>query len=259
MHDCRQTQDGLIDLVFDEADEAARARLLAEVERCAACAAEYRSYGATLDACEDVSAALSPGEGYWPQYHAALTLRLRGAAAGARAEEARDEDALMDAATIAGRTATIAGRGRARASLWKRLLKTSVRVPAPLAAAALLLLAATSIVSLALVARPAPEPVVLAAPDAARPESAPQIKFVEVPVVREKIVTQTIYLPRRTDEGAPREFAPRENLAGVGRRNAVAPGTNGANANAPRANFSGFKPTGEVNLRIIKGSDAHEQ
>jgi hypothetical protein len=174
----------------------------------------------------------------------------------------------MDAATIAVRTATIAGRGRTRASLWKRLLKTSVRVPAPLAAAALLLLAATSIVSLALVARPAPEPVVLAAPDVVRPESAPQIKFVEVPVVREKIVTQTIYLPRRTDEGAPREFAPRENLAGVGRRNAVAPGTNGANgtngtnganANAPRANFSGFKPAGEVNLRIIKGSEAHDQ
>ncbi|HZH29646.1 MAG TPA: hypothetical protein VEY11_02550 [Pyrinomonadaceae bacterium] len=252
MHDCRQTQDGLIDLVFDEANEATRARLLAEVERCAACAAEYRSYGATLDACDDVSAALSPGEGYWPQYHAALTLRLRGAATGARAEGAQTQEAATEAATVAVRR-------RTRASSWKRLLRASVRVPAPLAAAALLLLAATSIVSLALVARPAPEPVVLAAPDAARPESAPQIRFVEVPVVREKIVTQTIYLRRRADEGAPRGFAPRENLAGVARRNAVAPGTNGANAPAPRANFSGFKPAGEVNLRIIKGSEAHEQ
>ncbi|HLL13831.1 MAG TPA: hypothetical protein VK388_02015 [Pyrinomonadaceae bacterium] len=232
MHDCRQTRDSLIDVIFDEADPAARSRLLAEVERCEACAAEYRSFTATLDACEEASASLAPAESYWPRYHAALTRRLRGAS----------------------------GDGRpSRAPVWKRLLKTSIRVPAPLAAAAALLLVAMSVFTLMLFVRPAPEPVVLAAPDTVQPEAAPQFKFIEVPVVEEKTVTRIIYLPRRADgDEDARRSAARENLAGVGRRNASSAAPL-ANTTPPRPNLSGFKPAGEVNLRIIKGGDAREQ
>lgn len=236
MHDCRQTQDSLLDVIFDEADSTTRSRLLAEVERCAACAAEYRSLVATLDACEEASDALAPVESYWPRYHAALTRRLRDAAGEAQI-----------------------GRAAPRAPFWKRLLTTSIRVPAPLAAAAALLLVATSVFALMLAVRPAPEPVTLAAPDMGQPppqEAAPQIKFVEVPVVREKTVTQIIYLPRRGDKDAARRIDARENLAGVGRQNAPAPVANTA---TPRPNLSGFKPAGEVNLRIIKEGDAREQ
>jgi hypothetical protein len=236
MHDCRQTQDSLLDVIFDEADSATRSRLLAEVERCAACAAEYRSLAATLDACEEASDALAPVESYWPRYHAALTRRL------------------LDEAGEAPK----AGRAAPRAPFWKRVLTASIRVPAPLAAAAALLLVATSVFALMLFVRPAPEPVTLAAPDMGQPqpqEAAPQIRFVEVPVVREKPVTQIIYLPRRGDSAA-RQFAARENLAGVGRQNAPAPIANTA---TPRSNLSGFKPAGEVNLRIIKEGDAREQ
>ena len=235
MHDCRHTQDSLIDLIFDETDSAARARLFAEVGRCAACAEQYRSYAATLDACVEAAEALTPAESYWPEYHAALTRRLHGAASHTRA---------------------------ARAALPKpfrhRLLAASIRVPAPLAAAAALLLVATSVLALVLVARPAPDPVVIAAPTIARPEIAPQIKFIEVPVVREKIVPQIIYLPRRGDAvNDARRFAPRENLAGVGRPHASpAPDSN---ASAARTNLSGFKPAGEVNLRIIREGNAREQ
>jgi anti-sigma factor RsiW len=232
MHDCRQTQDSLIDVIFDEADYAARSRLFAEVERCAACAAQYRSFAATLDACDEASAALAPGESYWPQYHAALTRRLL--------------DATGDAPPM---------RATVRAPFWRRLLTTSIRVPAPLAAAALLLVAA-SVLALALVVRPAPEPVVLAAPHIRQPEAAPQIRFIEVPVVREKTVTQIIYLPRRGD-GDVRPSAPRENLAGVGRQNAAPARV--ANTATPRANLSGFKPADELNLRVIKESEAREQ
>jgi len=241
MHDCRQTQASLIDLLFDEADDAgARARLIAEVEHCAACAAEYRSFAATLEACDEVSSALAPGEDYWPQYHDALTHRLLGAAASD-------------------------GRGGrvppSRTPFWKRVLTASIRVPVPVAAVAALLLVVACGLALLLVARPAPEPVLLAAPHVVQPpQSAPQIKFIEVPVIQEKIVTQTIYLPRRTDDDAPaRRLAPRENLAGAGRQNApVVPATNMTGAPS-RAKLSGFKPAGEVNLRIIKGSDAREQ
>jgi len=232
MHDCRQTQASLIDLLFDETDAAGHARLLAEVGRCAACAAEYRSLGATLAACDEASAALAPAESYWPPYHAALARRLHD--------------------TQAARVPP------SRTPFWKRLLTTSIRVPAPLAAAVALLLVVTSVFALALVARPAPEPVVLAAPDARQPATAPEIRFVEVPVVREKVVTQIIYVPREGGGGdhAGRD-ATRENLAGVGRRNK--PPAPVADAPIPRPNFSGFKPAGEVNLRIIKEGDAREQ
>jgi hypothetical protein len=201
------------------------------VERCAACAAQYRTFAATLDACDDASAALAPAENYWPQYHAALTRRLHGAAGDAQET--------------------------ARAPFWKRLLTTSIRVPVPLAAAVALILVATSVLALTLLARPAPEPVVLAAPAILQPESAPQIKFVEVPVVEEKTVTQIIYLPRRSGDDDARRVAPRDNLAGVGRRNA--PPAPIANTATPRSNLSGFKPAGELNLRIIKESNPREQ
>ncbi|MDQ1611010.1 MAG: hypothetical protein QOG00_941 [Pyrinomonadaceae bacterium] len=253
MHDCRQTQDSLIDLLFDEADGAARTRLLAEVGRCAACEAEYRSLAATLDACGEASAALAPRENYWPQYHAALTRRLRDAAASGDAHAASATD---DSQAV---RVTPARAPFSHAPFRKRLLTTSIRVPAPLAAAALLLVA-TSVATVALVTRPAPEPVVIAAPPAMQTEAAPQIKFIEVPVVEEKIVTQIIYLPRRVDGGSgdnARQLATRENLAGVRRQNTL-PAAN-ASAATPRANLSGFKPAGEVNLRIIKGSDAREQ
>ena len=245
MHDCRETQESLIDLIFDETDSASRAHLRAEVGRCAACAAEYRSFAATLDACEEASAALAPGDDYWPQYHAALARRLHVAARDAQA------GGRTSPPTLPSRTPP----PPSRTPFWKRLLTTSIRVPAPLAAAAALALLAAGALALALIARPAPEPIVVAAPAAGRPEVAPQIKFIEVPVVREKIVTQIIYAPRRADER--RRVAPRENLAGVGRRNA--PLSPVANLPTPRPNLSGFKPAGEVNLRIIKESDAREQ
>jgi len=240
MHDCRQTQASLIDLLFDEADDAgARARLIAEAERCGACAAEYRSLATTLEACDEVSSALAPGEDYWPQYHEALTRRLLAAADDARGARVPPP----------------------RTPFWKRVLTASIRVPVPVASVAVLLLIAACGIALLLIARPAPEPLLLAAPHIVQPpQAAPQIKFIEVPVIQEKIVTQTIYLPRRAEDGAPaRRLAPRENLSRVGRQNApVAPAAN-TNGDPSRAKLSGFKPAGEVNLRIIKGSDAREQ
>jgi hypothetical protein len=227
----------LIDLIFDELDGATRSRLLSEVAACAACGAQYRSLTETLDTCDEASAAMSPRESYWPRYHAALSRRLYEAAAG----EARSQAAE-------------------RLPLWRRLLTTSIRVPAPLAAACVLLLVAVSVFALSLVSRSAPEPVVVAAPDSSQGATAPQIKFIEVPIIEEKIVTQTIYVPRRNNSGGgdattARRPSARENLAGAGRQNPNAPEA----AAAPRANLSGFKPAGEVNLRIIKGSDAREQ
>lgn len=232
MHDCRQTQDNLVDLIFDEADAALTPRLLSEVEACAACNAQYRSLKETLAICDEATNAAAPRESYWPQYHQALHRRLLDAA--------RDVPATTSE----------------RVPFRARLFTTSVRVPASLAAAAVLLLVASTVIALTLALRPAPEPLMLAAPNTPH-ESAPQIKFIEVPVVWEKIVTQTIYVPRRGNDNMRRD-ARRENLAGVGRQNTAPPD---ASATPPptQANLSGFKPAGEVNLRIIKGSAAREQ
>ncbi|HYP00350.1 MAG TPA: hypothetical protein VER76_09195 [Pyrinomonadaceae bacterium] len=238
MHDCRQTEDNLIDLIFDEADAATRSRLLREVEACGGCGAQYRSLKETLAICDEAAAAAAPSENYWPQYHQRLSRRL-----------------LLDTASDVPAAASLSSATNGSVPFWTRLLKTSIRVPAPLAAAAILLLVASSVLALTLLARPAPEPVVVASPDSSL-ESAPQIKFIEVPVVREKIITQTVYLPRRGTDNTRRDAA-RENIAGVRRQNAASPD---APATPPvRANLSGFKPAGEVNLRIIKGSDAREQ
>jgi hypothetical protein len=247
MHDCLQTQDNLIDLVFDELDSATRSRRLAEVEACAACAAQYRSLESTLDICNEASVAAMPREGYWSQYHAALVRRLLIAAVEMRVEDEEQRQRQQQQSV----------------PFWKRLLTTSIRVPAPLAATAVVLLVATSVLALSLLARSAGAPVaVIAAPNSSQQGVAPQIKFIEVPVVQEKIVTKTIYVPRRNNGGsaggsdaAPRRAPARESLAGVSRQNA-----NAIEAIAPPpANLSGFKPAGEVNLRIIKGSDAREQ
>ena len=240
MHDCRHTQDNLIDLLFDEPGSATRSRLLAEVEACARCGAQYRSLRETLELCDEASAASMPRESYWPQYHAALSRRLNHAAAG----EVQTSEARAQQQT---------------APFWKRLLTTSIRVPAPVAATAVLLLVAVSLLALSLAARSAPEPVVIVAPHSSQGETAPQIKLIEVPVVQEKIITQTIYVPRRNNsngvEARTRRALERENIAAVRRQNAPAPEATAT----PRANLSGFKPAGEVNLRIIKGSDAREQ
>lgn len=233
MHDCREIQDKLVDLMFDEMGSATRASLRAEVEACARCDAQYRSLTATLDACDEATAALTPHESYWPQHHDALRRRLLNEA----------EDMAAESLTTVERV-----------PFWKRLLTTSIRVPAPFAATAMLLLVASSILAISLLARPAPEPVALSAPNVSE-SNAPQIKFIEVPVVQEKIVTQIIYVPRRPTNGDDsRRPSARENLAGVNAPKAVSP-----DATPTRANLSGFKPAGEMNLRIIKGSSGREQ
>lgn len=89
MHDCRHTQDNLVELLFDEPDSATRSRLLSEVEACALCGVQYRSLRETLELCDEASAASMPRESYWPQYHAALSRRLHAAAGDVQASDVR--------------------------------------------------------------------------------------------------------------------------------------------------------------------------
>jgi hypothetical protein len=76
MHDCRATQEELVDLVFDEMPGARKARLLAEVEACAACRAEYASLAETLNVFDQATEVALPQERYWPGYETRLRARL---------------------------------------------------------------------------------------------------------------------------------------------------------------------------------------
>jgi hypothetical protein len=226
MHDCRLTQEHLLDLIFDELDAPARVSLLAEVDRCARCGSEYRSLAATLRACDEVAAIAQPQASYWPVYQDALSHRLRRAAGA------------------------VNGATHSKAPIWRHLFNTSLSVPAPLAAIVLLLLLASSIFSLFLLVRPVP--IVINAPHATL--DAPQIKLIEVPVVRDRMITQTIHV-RRRNSSSERRRTPRVNLARSNRPDAGRMNTNVAT----RANLSGFKPAEEVKIRLIREGDANEQ
>ncbi|MCA1642061.1 MAG: hypothetical protein LC785_08945 [Acidobacteria bacterium] len=181
MHDCARTKEQLIDLVFGEVPDAARLR--AEVESCADCRAERHALTETLLAYDRATAAAEPTEDFWAGYHARLAARIiatgDGSAAAPRATPTPDP---LDRTTA---------RLSSRAARLRRALATSWRVPAPAAVAAALLFVCVSVFALV---RPAPEPIAVESPALADPHV--DVRTVEVPVVRERIVTRTVYVAR---------------------------------------------------------------
>lgn len=233
MHDCQATRARLIDLIFGEADDDAGLR--AEVRSCAACAAEYRALSETLRAFDRAADEARPPEEFWPQYHARLARRLDAAESEATLTSADDAPARS--------TSPAAWLRRALAARWS--------VPAPAAVAALLLV--VCLVPLALRRSP-----ISVAPSPRQNEAAPAandsqtVRTIEVPVVREKIVTRTVYVTRparkrtsaaRTDDVRLASESP--PLVGVPARG--------------RDTLTGFQPAGDVRLRVIKGSFENER
>ncbi len=76
MHDCRNTQEQLIDLIFDELEPASSQRLLAEIKLCQVCQAQYQTMSQTLRVFDQVAERVAPQEAYWPNYEARLRARL---------------------------------------------------------------------------------------------------------------------------------------------------------------------------------------
>jgi hypothetical protein len=77
MHDCGNTKEQLIDLVFNELDQEARRRVLLEIENCHDCLAQYRSMTETLQMFDQTAETMLPDESYWPDYEAGLRIRLQ--------------------------------------------------------------------------------------------------------------------------------------------------------------------------------------
>jgi hypothetical protein len=153
-------------------------------------------------------------------------------------------------------------------ALWRRLLTASIRVPAPVAAAAVVALVVAS-TTLALrprvVSPPAPHALSMEAPTALAPALTPAqglTKIVEVPVPYERVVTRIVYVEKKKERAAalaerhrqPQEAATVRGSASPARR-PDGPGT----GYFTRVNMEEFQPADEIKLRIIKrgGGDEH--
>ena len=221
MHDCHITKERLLDLVFDEMDELQKQRLLREVGRCRECQAHYASLTDTINVFDQASTSLLPVENFWDAHHDALRRRIYAAA----------------------------HEPEKGASLWRRLFAVQVRVPAPVAAALVLLLLAPTLMLLLR----SPRVVV-------KETTAPAIertRTVEVPVTREKIVNHVVYIQRdrfRSKEEDARTL----NNAAPKASNAIA-ASPGEIRTGTQASLSAFKPADDVKLKIIKGGYRNEK
>ncbi len=160
--------------------------------------------------------------------------------------DAREEPAHAARARLLG---AFREQTRERAPLWKRLLTASVRVPAPVAACALVALLASL---LALAAR-APR-LALDAPAAV--PSAPELRIVEAPAPPERVVERVIYVERKNSQRT-------KERAGQLASRARGEGLTGAATNEERTtsyftrvDMGEFQPPDEMKIRIIKKGDS---
>lgn len=219
MHDCSKTKEDLIDLVFDEMGAEDELRLLEEMEACRDCRAEYHSMREALSTFDTAAPQMIPSGDFWTEHHARLRERL-------------DETAVEHAARSL--------------PFWRRTLRASFSIPVPVAVAAAILFAATSVLAIrSFVFRPEIKNEQANAP-------AETIRYVEVPVekrvVEERVVTRTIYLNRRARQG--NQTAPSlQDIPGM-----TAQREKDQSTSAPQAALSGFQPPTDVRLTVIKGN-----
>src|SRR5829696_4160918 len=206
-----------------------------------------------------------------------LPFRLRRAArADARVKDAEDfsADAGLTAllrtweapAQDAGARARLLADFRASARpapLWRRALTARVRVPLPVAAcAAVVLLGSLYVLGVRATVR--------VEPSAARVEAQPAaVRVVEVPVVRERVVTRTVYVEKKGRGGeqpAPRRRPEREELARRDERDVETPRQQEPGQSPEshagyftRVDMNDFQPAGEVKLRILSRGDVDEK
>lgn len=230
MHNCKSTQEKLNDLALAELEGQPKNQLLAELSSCATCHEEYVSLIETLHSTRQALLSTLPAENFWPGYHERLINRLENQ-------------------TITRPAANEIRGGRIRQTL-RSWMTASIRVPAPVAAALLLLVFATITLSVwssgksaGVLAPPQPPAVIT--------------KTVTVTVPQEKIVTKVVYRDR--DRLRLRSDRFLENDAQQQIPGAIAQKTGTETVSKPAISLVGFKPTDQVKLQVIKGSYRDER
>ena len=155
-----------------------------------------------------------------------------------------------------------------RAPLWRRALTAQVRVPLPVAACLGLLLLGSLYVmgTRATTAR--------VEPSSGRAEAAPAaVRVVEVPVIQERVVIQTVYVEKKKERGAARSVTTRagareelarrddKNVRGAETQQSPEPAQS-QEAHAgyfTRVDMNDFQPAGEVKLRIVSRGGVDEK
>jgi anti-sigma factor RsiW len=214
MHSCRRNHDQILDLAFNELSIAERERVSAQISACPRCIEKYKELDETIKAFDLASFVASPSESYWTAYEAGLMNKIRGTA----------------------RT-----RSERRSGL-DRVLRSTVRIPLPVAAAVLLAFASTIFV----LALRKSEILVVEVPVA----SPPQTRIVEVPVVHEKLLTRTVYIQKKAPLQQPSNPGNRDEPEE--RLQMVAEGLTEDGGSITSANLEGFKPADDLRIRVIR-------
>lgn len=206
MHKCKETTERITELLLDGADP--RLSLSTELRECANCRAEFRALKETLQLTTRLIETATPPDNYWPGYHARLREKLH-AAQQPRVEPGQYQPVAKHVASQ---------------SWLSRLFFSSIRVPAPVGLALLVILGVAVVFSIRVPA----EPVIVQVP-----------VEVPVPVIQEKTVERIVY---------------REKPARRSKSTPIAP-----KSDPTVATLQGFTPTEEVKLTVIKGGSANEK
>ncbi len=192
------------------------------LDHCEECRAEFESLAATLRITARLRETVMPTEDYWMGYHAQLRQRL---SFHAKAQRLRPAEAQREEIKP--------GLGFIFASVREplRLCMKTFLLPMPLG---VVLLAVGSALAL-LAIRATPQP-------STQPQTPVIVKVpVEVPVVQEKVVTKVIYRDQKPISKLSNRVVPENTFA------------------RSQDTLSGFKPTDEVKLTVIKGGSPNEK
>lgn len=164
--------------------------------------------------------------------------------------EAPDTPAALDRRLLASFRAE--QPGVVRPPLWRRALTSSVRIPLPVAGLCAVALITTSAVLALRPSRITLESTPLAPPPAAT-------RLVEVPVVRERVVTRTVFVGKkeRAARGKQRQGVITANATDAAENSEERAGEQ--TGYFTRVNMTEFQPAGEMKIRVIKGNRRNEK
>ena len=237
MHNCKETREIFTELLLDGIDFRSDQAISAELSRCAECRSEFETLRATLRMTHRVSETAAPAEDYWPAYHSKLRQRLETTTSRAQARRHKEKLGPLFEPLRPG----------AGTTLLVRFLKTSVPVPLPLASA--LLVAAALFISLVV-----PFAIRAARKDVQQSNTTTVVRVpVEVPVVQEKIVTRVVYRDRL------RVVRATKRATDASRAESTFAKSQRSRTETMPPSFSGFKPSDEVKLTVIKGGVPNEK
>ena len=195
MHNCKLTRERLAESLLDGILSIPR-----DVLNCESCRKEFEAVKETLVISDQVIDATLPQESYWVGYHARLRSRLNDVETEVSKPWPRSQGHLK----------------------W---FASTIRVPVPIAAAVLIVLALSLFTAIR---------------SSRQPQSSPAVSLVEipveVPVVKEKVVTRIVY--KRSPRVGPRVSPPETSAIAKSQK----PGE-----------LRGFKPLEEIKLTVIKG------